>query len=51
MDNVFESIIFGLTEAIEDAKSGKKKLERNVVYVESVEEHSAVCKLKNKNYV
>lgn len=41
MSNVYDSIITGLTEAIEDVKSGKKKLKRNVVYVEPIKEYNA----------
>lgn len=41
MSNVYESIITGLNEAIEDAKSSEKKLKRNVVHVEPVKEYNA----------
>ena len=41
MSSVYESIISGLTEAIDDAKSNEKKLKRNVVHVEPVKEYSA----------
>ena len=41
MSNVYESIISGLTEAIEDAKSGEKKLNRNIVHIEPIKEYSA----------
>ena len=40
MGNVYNSIITGLTEAIDDAKSDEKKLERNAVYVEPIEEYN-----------
>lgn len=39
MDNTFESIITGLTEAIDDVKNGEKKHERNAVCVESSNEN------------
>ena len=39
MDNTYESIITGLTEAIDDVKNGEKKLERNAVCVESSNEN------------
>ena len=41
MSNVYESIIAGLNEAIEDAKSSEKKLKRNVVHVEPIKEYNA----------
>ena len=41
MGNVYESIISGLKEAIEDAKSGEKKLNRNIVHIEPIKEYSA----------
>ena len=41
MDNTYESIITGLTEAIDDASSGEKKLKRNVVHIEPVKEYKA----------
>ena len=41
MGNVYESIISGLKEAIEDAKSDEKKLKRNVVHIEPVKEYNA----------
>ena len=41
MSNVYESIIEGLNEAIEDAKSSEKKLKRNVVHVEPIKEYNA----------
>ena len=41
MGNVYESIISGLKEAIEDAKSGEKKLKRNIVHIEPIKEYSA----------
>ena len=41
MSNVYESIMAGLTEAIEDAKSSEKKLKRNVVHVEPIKEYNA----------
>lgn len=44
MGNVYNSIITGLTEAIDDAKSDEKKLERNVVYVETIEEYNVEVK-------
>lgn len=39
MDNIYESIIFGLTEAIDDVNSGETKLKRNVVYVGTSKEN------------
>lgn len=41
MSNVYESIISGLSEALEDAKSDEKKLKRNVVHIEPVKEYNA----------
>ena len=41
MSNVYESIIAGLNEAIDDAKSSEKKLKRNVVHVEPIKEYNA----------
>ena len=41
MSNVYESIITGLNEAIEDANSSEKKLKRNVVHVEPIKEYNA----------
>lgn len=41
MSNVYDSIVTGLTEAIEDAKGCEKKLKRNVAHVEPVKEYSA----------
>lgn len=42
MNNVYESIMAGLNEAVEDAKSEKKKLKRRVVSIVPVKEYSAV---------
>ena len=33
MSKIYESIITGLTEAVEDAKSAEKKLKRNTVTI------------------
>ena len=41
MNNVYESIITGLNEAIEDSNSSEKKLKRNVVHVEPIKEYNA----------
>lgn len=41
MKSVYESIMTGLTEAVEDAKSSEKKLKRRVVSVIPVKEYSA----------
>ena len=41
MSNVYESIITGLNEAIEDANRSEKKLKRNVVHVEPIKEYNA----------
>ena len=41
MSNVYESIIAGLTEAVEDARSTEKKLNRRVVTVMPVKEYRA----------
>ncbi|MGN0504971.1 MAG: helix-turn-helix domain-containing protein [Lachnospiraceae bacterium] len=41
MSNVYESIIAGLAEAVEDAKSTDKKLNRRVVTVMPVKEYRA----------
>lgn len=39
MSSVYESIVAGLTEAIEDAKSKEKKLKRRVVTIVPVKEY------------
>ena len=41
MSDVYESIVAGLQEAIEDAKSKEKKLPRRVVTVVPVKEYNA----------
>lgn len=41
MNSVYESIMTGLTEAIEDAKSPEKKLNRRVVSIIPVKEYKA----------
>lgn len=41
MSSVYESIMAGLTEAVEDAKSPEKKLKRSVVSVVPVKEYDA----------
>lgn len=41
MSGVYESIMAGLTEAVEDAKSSEKKLERRVVSVVPVKKYRA----------
>ena len=41
MSNVYDSIMAGLSEAVEDAKSEKKKLKRRVVTIVPVKEYSA----------
>lgn len=41
MSKVYESIITGLNEAIEDANSSERKLKRNVVHVEPIKEYNA----------
>ena len=41
MSNVYESIIAGLAEAVEDARSTDKKLNRRVVTVMPVKEYRA----------
>lgn len=41
MSKVYESIIAGLTEAVEDAQSKDKKLRRRVVTIVPVKEYSA----------
>ena len=41
MDSVFESIMTGLTEAVEDAQSGKPSLKRRVVTILPVKEYGA----------
>ncbi|MCD8014842.1 MAG: helix-turn-helix domain-containing protein [Lachnospiraceae bacterium] len=39
--SVYESIMTGLTEAVEDAKSSEKKLQRRIVTVIPVKEYQA----------
>ena len=41
MKNVYESIMTGLTEAVEDAKASEKKLKRRVVTIVPVKEYTA----------
>ena len=41
MSKIYESIITGLTEAVEDAKSTEKKLKRNMVTIAPVKEYHA----------
>lgn len=41
MSSVYDSILTGLNEAIEDAKSEEKKLKRRVVSVEPIKDYSA----------
>lgn len=41
MKNVYESIMTGLTEAVEDAKVSEKKLKRRVVTIVPVKEYTA----------
>lgn len=41
MSDVYNSIMAGLTEAIEDAKATEKKLQRRVVSVVPVKEYSS----------
>ena len=41
MSNVYESIMTGLAEAVEDAKASEKKLQRRVVTIIPVKEYSA----------
>ena len=41
MSNVYESIMAGLTEAVEDAKGKEKKLQRRVVTVVPVKKYEA----------
>ena len=50
MSDVYESIVAGLQEAIEDAKSKEKKLPRRVVTVVPVKEYNAseVKKIRNE---
>lgn len=42
MSHVYESIMAGLTEAVEDAKGKEKKLRRRMVTIVPVKEYSAV---------
>ena len=51
MSDVYESIVAGLQEAIEDAKSKEKKLPRRVVTVVPVKEYNAseAKKIRNRN--
>ena len=42
MSGVYESIITGLAEAVEDAKSSEKKLKKSVITVVPVKEYNAV---------
>lgn len=41
MANVYESILAGLTEAVEDAKSEEKKLKRRAVTIAPVKSYTA----------
>ena len=41
MSNVYESIMTGLAEAVEDAKASEKKLQRRVVTIIPVKDYSA----------
>lgn len=41
MNSVYESIMLGLAEAVEDAKSSDKKLKRRVVSIIPVKEYGA----------
>ena len=41
MKSVYESIMTGLTEAVEDAKASDKKLQRRVVTIVPVKEYTA----------
>ncbi len=41
MNNIYESIVAGLTEAIEDVQSKEKKLKRRVVTIVPVKEYEA----------
>lgn len=41
MSSVYESIMTGLTEAVEDAKSSDKKLKRRIVSIVPVKEYGA----------
>ena len=41
MKSVYESIMAGLAEAVEDAKASEKKLKRSVVTIVPVKEYSA----------
>lgn len=41
MNNIYESIVTGLTEAIEDMQSKEKKLKRRVVTIVPVKEYAA----------
>lgn len=41
MNSVYESIMTGLTEAIEDTKASEKKLKRRVVTIVPVKEYTA----------
>ena len=41
MGSVYDSIMAGLTEAIEDAKGEGKKLKKRMVYIEPVKTYSA----------
>lgn len=49
MSSVFESIMTGLTEAIEDAQFGNKKLNRRTVTIIPVKEYQAdqIKKIRN----
>lgn len=49
MSNVYESIVAGLTEAIDDAQSIEKKLKRRIVSIVPVKEYNAaeVKKIRN----
>lgn len=41
MESVYKSIMAGLSEAVEDVKSGEKKLQRNTISIEPVKVYDA----------
>ena len=55
MDNVYESIVIGLAEAIEDEKSCENKLMRNILYEEPIKksngEETRILRNKEKRLI
>ena len=49
MSNIYESIVIGLTEAINDVKSNEKMLKRNIVDEEFEKEYNVEEVKKDNN--